>query len=195
MFTIADDIAPAETQEAFLKRWLTLDKRRVPLVAVVRHLEETPREDVAYILREHKRGGRGRTDGPQMLIAFLKAYDPHRLECQIYREEEMPFAFECPQALLSQLDTTTDPLALHWRAQCWQRLLQPLADGDTIAFQAVVPGIAKPPGTPLRVEFVEGAPVFVELQGQQRCRVPLWRMFPYDRLGSLHVQLAGGALA
>jgi hypothetical protein len=183
MFTFGEDLAPGKTPEAFLKQWLTLDRRAVPQIEVVRHLEESPREDVAYIVRDRHVGEEKAASIPEMLVAFLKVYPPNRLEATVYREEELPFAFDCPRALLERLGPTMDRGALLWRTQCWLRLLHPLHDGDLIAFQSIVPCGLLPIGAPLRVEFSGQIPVFVALDGQQRYRVPLWRMFPYAYLG------------
>jgi hypothetical protein len=182
MFTVVENLDPGVSPEAFLRSFLTLDRRHVPLVEVVRR-DESPRQDVAYILRTRPREA-GEVGGPEMLVAFLKDYAPNRLECQVYREGELPYAFDCPRALLEQLGPTNDPPALQWRAQCWQRLLHPLCEGDVIAFLTVLPGGMVPAGTPLCVEFVrEGFPVFVEIDGRERYTMPLWPMLPYAYLG------------
>ncbi len=185
MLTITENLSALETVETFLQQWFTVEPFRVTSVGIVRHLEDAPREDVAYILREQKlRRGRRNVDvEKEVLIAFLKSYDLYRLECQVYREREMPLAFDCPLTILEQLTPSEDQVVFAWREQCWQRQRHPLENGDTITFVVDIPVPFIPAGVPVTVKWDASIPVFVD--ELERCyHVPLWRMYPYSILSA-----------
>lgn len=187
MFTIVENLE-ASTVETFLQRWFTIENFRVTAVEVVCHLEDAPREDVAYILREQKlrRGRRNIDVAKDVLIAFLKDYDSRRLECHVYQEQEMPGAFDCPRSILEQLSPSTDQAVLAWRKQCWQRLQHPLENGDTIAFDVDISVPPIPAGVPVTVEWRGLTPLFTNEYGHYH--VPLWRMYPYSILSTRQAQ-------
>ena len=182
MLTITENLEASETAETFLQGWFTSDHFRVTAVEVVRYLEDVPREDVAYVLREQQRRGRRRIDAAkEVLIAFLKDYDYRRLECLVYCEREMPLAFDCPRSILEQLPPSEDQVVLAWREQCWQRQRHPLSHGDIIAFDVAIPVPFIPAGVPLKVKWRGSSPVFTNTL-EQSYQVPLWRMYPYSIL-------------
>lgn len=189
MFTITEDIPASENVETFLHRWFTVETFRVTAVEIVCHLEDVPREDVAYILREQKsgRGERNVDATKEVLIAFLKGYDLFRLECQIYREREMPLAFDCPGTILEQLPSD-DQTVLAWREQCWQRQRHSLENGDIIAFHVDIPTPFIPAGLPVTVKWDASIPLFVDELGQSY-HIPLWRMYPYSILSAGHADV------
>lgn len=180
MYTITTNLSPEETEESWLRKWFTVGPFEVTFIEIVRHEEETPRNVVAYILREPKQR-KGKSD---VVIVFLKAYDFRRLEGHVYREQERPLAFDCPCSILQRLSPTSDAEAIAWRDQCWQRVYRPLHHKDTITFTVEVPTLPVPPGTPLDVELSAGSrPLFRDKQGQPY-RIPFWYMYPYRFLSA-----------
>jgi len=181
MFTLTENLEWSDTEEAFLQRWFTDQQFLVRAVTIIRHLEDTPREDVAYVLREQHRGKKELNTQPrkqEVLACFLKDYDYRRLECTVYREEELPGAFECPQSILESLQPTTDPQARIWRAQCWLRVQHPLQTGDRIAFALELPIPRIPAGKPFTLTWVGSQLHFTDAQGQSY-HIPLWQHYPY----------------
>jgi len=182
MYYIHETLNASETIETFLQRWFTQKPYLVQFVTIVRHLQDVPREDVAYVLRKRRNGEN------EVLIVFLKDYDVHRIECHGYREQEMPGAFDCPRSILEQLPPSTDQVVLAWRKQCWQRIHTPLRTGDTITFDVNTPLV--PAGVPVEMIWESSSPVFINSTGQ-RFHVPLWKMYPYSLLSAMSMQTEG----
>lgn len=187
MFTITKNLERNESIESFLHKWFTVPPFQVTQVAIIYHQQEAPREDVAYVLREHSRSEGSRKESlldKEVLILFLKEYEIRRLECQVYRESEFPYAFDCPQSILEELEQwvpTTSPQACAWRTQCWQRHQHSLRTGDVVAFDIDISVPHLPSGTSLTIMWEGAIPVFFTTQGE--CyRVPFWRYYPYTLL-------------